>query len=201
MIKVICFDLGKVIVDFDYGAVIQEILKWTPVPASEVTGFLSSNSLINDYETGRISTADFYQRVCRGLELDVPLDTFKSLWVSMFLPVPLIAEPFLKTLKERYRLILLSNTNEIHFGFLEERFRILGHIEDRVLSYQVGCMKPEPRIYHIAVAKSGARPEEILFTDDREENIEAARQLGIQAIRFQSEQQLRREMDLLGLAI
>jgi FMN phosphatase YigB (HAD superfamily) len=200
MIKVICFDLGKVIVDFDYGEVIQELLKRTPVPASEVTGFLSSNILINDYETGRISTAEFYQRVCRRLELDLPLDTFRSLWVSMFLPDPLISEPFLKTLKEHYRLILLSNTNEIHFGFLEERYRILNHIEERVLSYQVGCMKPESKIYHIAVTKAGVRPEEILFTDDREENIAAARRLGIQAIRFESEQQLRHEMKLLGLA-
>jgi putative hydrolase of the HAD superfamily len=199
MIKVICFDLGKVIVDFDYAVAIRELMKATSLSLAEVTAVLSNNSFINEYETGKISTVEFFRLVSHRLRLEVPLETFKQLWGNMFLPQPLLSESFLQSLKKRYRLILLSNTNEIHFEFVEERYPILGHIEERVLSYQVGCMKPDEKIYHTAVAKADVAPEEILFTDDRQENIDAARAIGIQAIQFQSEGQLKRDMKLLGV--
>jgi len=200
MIKVIYFDLGKVIVDFDYAVAVRELMKVTPLSAADVTAVLSDSSLINEYETGKISTDEFYRVVSGMLKLQVPMETFKQLWGNMFLPHPLLSESFLKSLKKRYRLILLSNTNEIHFQFVEERYPILGHIEERVLSYRVGYMKPDEKIYHTAVAKAGVPPEEILFTDDREENIDAARRMGIQAIQFQSEDQLKREMKLMGVS-
>jgi glucose-1-phosphatase len=199
MIKVIYFDLGKVIVDFDYALAIRELMKVTSLPLAEVTAILSNNDLINEYETGKISTAEFYRLVSQRLQLEVPLEKFKRLWGSMFLPQPLLSESFLQSLKKRYRLILLSNTNEIHFEFVEGRYPILGYIEERVLSYEVGCMKPDERIYHAAVAKAEVAPEEILFTDDRQENINAARSIGIQCIQFQSEDQLKRDMNLLGV--
>lgn len=201
MIKVIYFDLGKVIVDFDYAVAIRELMKVTSLSPAEIAEIFSNNYLINEYETGKISTAEFYRLVSHRLRLEVPLERFKQLWGNMFLPQPLLSERFLQSLKKRYRLILLSNTNEIHFQFVEERYPILGYIEERVLSYQVGCMKPDERIYHTAVAKAEVAPEEILFTDDRQENIEAARCIGIQAIQFQSEDQLGRDMKLLGVSI
>ena len=200
MIKVIYFDLGKVIVDFDYALAIRELMKVTSLPLGEVTAVLSDNSLINEYETGKISTAEFYRLVSQRLQLEVPLERFKQLWGSMFLPQPLLSESFLQSLKKRYRLSLLSNTNEIHFEFVEGRYPILSCIEERVLSYQVGCMKPDEKIYHAAVAKAEVVPEEILFTDDRQENINAARSIGIQAIQFQSEDQLKRDMNVLGVS-
>ena len=162
MIKVIYFDLGKVIVDFDHALAIREVMKVTPLSLAKVTEVLSNNPLINEYETGKISTAEFYRLVSHRLRLEAPLEKFKQLWGNMFLPQPLLSESFLQSLKKRYRLILLSNTNEIHFEFVEERYPILGHIEERVLSYQVGCMKPDEKIYHTAVAKAGVPPEEIL---------------------------------------
>lgn len=200
MIKVIYFDLGKVIIDFDHALAIREVMKVTPLSLAKVTEVLSNNPLINEYERGKISTAEFYRLVSGQLRLEVSLQTFKKIWGDMFLPQPLLSESFLKSLKQKYRLILLSNTNEIHFEFVEERYPILAHIGERVLSYQVGCMKPDEKIYHAAVAKARVAPEEVLFTDDREENIDAARRLGIQAIRFQSEEQLKREMKLLGVS-
>jgi len=200
MIKVIYFDLGKVIIDFDYAVAIRQVMKVTSLSLAEVTAALTDSSIINEYETGKISTAEFHRLVSGLLRLEVPLETFKQLWGNMFLPQPLLSESFLKSLRNRYRLILLSNTNEIHFEFVEERYPILDHIRERVLSYQVGYMKPDEKIYHTAVAKAGVRPEEILFTDDREENVNAARCIGIHAIRFQSEDQLKREMKLLGVS-
>src|SRR5215510_2759989 len=96
MIKVIYFDLGKVIVDFDYALAIRELMRVTSLPLPEVTAVLNDNCFINEYETGRISTAEFYRLVSRQLRLEVPLEEFKHLWGTMFLPQPLLSESFLQ---------------------------------------------------------------------------------------------------------
>jgi putative hydrolase of the HAD superfamily len=135
------------------------------------------------------------------LKLDVSLENFRRLWADIFLPEPLISESFLAALKKNYRLILLSNTNEIHYEFIMQKYPILRHIEEHVLSFQVGSMKPEGQIYQFAIEKAGVPAEEIFFTDDRIENVEAAKLAGLQAVQFRSEEHLKREMIKLGISL
>jgi glucose-1-phosphatase len=201
MIEVVYFDLGKVIVDFDHSRAAQELIKVTPLSLKEAMAVLSDCELVSEYETGRLSSQEHYRKVCRRLQMEVSVEKFRELWGSMFLPEPLLSESFLLALKKRYRLMLLSNTNEIHFDFLIEHYPILRMIEERLLSYQAGCMKPEARIFELAIKKAGVAPESIFFTDDRLENIEAAQRAGIQALLFQSETQLKRDMLSRGMAV
>jgi len=201
MIEVVYFDLGKVIVDFDHSRAAQELLKVTPLSLKEAMAVLSDGELVSEYETGQLSSQEHYRKVCRRLQMDVSIEKFRELWGSMFLPEPLLSESFLQDLKKRYRLMLLSNTNEIHFDFLIQHYPILRLVEERLLSYQAGCMKPEARIFELAIKKAAVAPEKIFFTDDRPENIEAAQRAGIQALLFQSETQLRRDMASQGLTV
>ena len=201
MIEVVYFDLGKVIVDFDHLRAAQELLKVTPLSLKEAMAVLSDGELVSEYETGRLSSEEHYRKVCHRLQMEVSIEKFRELWGSMFLPEPLLSESFLQDLKKSYRLMLLSNTNEIHFDFVIQHYPILKMIEERLLSYQAGCMKPEARIFELAVKKAGVVPENIFFTDDRPENIEAAQRAGIQALLFQSETQLRRDMASRGMTV
>lgn len=201
MIKVIYFDLGRVIVDFDHSRAARELLKVTPLSLEEAMAVFSDNALVTEYETGRMSSQEHYREVCHRLRMEVSMERFRELWGSMFLPEPLLSEAFLQALKKRYRLMLLSNTNEIHFDFVIQRYPILRIIEERLLSYRAGCMKPEARIFDLAIQKAGVAPESIFFTDDRPENVEAAQRAGIQALQFHSENQIKRDMLSLGMAI
>jgi len=201
MIEVLYFDLGKVIIDFDHLRAAEELLKVTPLSLNEAMAVLSDGELVSEYETGQLSSEEHYRKVCRRLQMDISIEKFRELWGSMFLPEPLLSESFLQDLKKRYRLMLLSNTNEIHFDFVIQHYPILGMIEERLLSYQAGCMKPEARIFELAIEKAGVAAENIFFTDDRPENIEAAQRAGIQALVFQSETQLKREMLSQGMAV
>ena len=201
MIEVVYFDLGKVIVDFDHSRAARELLKVTPLSLKEAMAVLSDGELVSEYETGRLSSQDHYRKVCRRLQMEVSIEKFRELWGSMFLPEPLLSESFLQDLKKRYRLMLLSNTNEIHFDFVIQNYPILRMIEERLLSYQAGCMKPQTRIFELAIKKAGVAPENIFFTDDRPENIEAAQRSGIQALLFQSETQLKRDMVSRGMTV
>ena len=199
MIEVVYLDLGKVLIDFDYDVGAQSILEISPLPLSEIAKVLSEPQMLFEFETGKLSAIQYHQRICEALEMEISLDEFRNLWGSMFLPEPLVSEKFLQDLKRRKRLILLSNTNEIHFEYLEKKFPILNHIDERLLSYQVGYMKPDPQIFRLAIDKAGVAPEKIFFADDRIENTEAARSAGIQAIQFKSERQLRKEMNARGI--
>jgi glucose-1-phosphatase len=201
MIEVIYFDLGKVIIDFDHSRAAQELLKVTPLSLKEAMAVLSDGALVSEYETGQLSSQEHYRKVCRRLQMEVSIEKFRELWGSTFLPEPLLSESFLLALKQHYRLMLLSNTNEIHFDFLIQHYPILRVIEERLLSYQAGCMKPDARIFELAVKKAGVAPEKIFFTDDRTENIEAAQRAGIQALLFQSETQLKRDMLSRGMVV
>ena len=201
MIEVVYFDLGKVIVDFDHSRAAQELLKVTPLSLKEAMAVLSDGELVSEYETGRLSSQEHYRKVCRRLQMEVSIEKFRELWGSMFLPEPLLSESFLQDLKKRYRLMLLSNTNEIHFDFVIQNYPILRMIEERLLSFQAGCMKPQARIFELAIKKAGVAPENIFFTDDRPENIAAAQRSGIQALLFQSETQLKRDMVSRGMTV
>ncbi|MEW5975102.1 MAG: HAD family phosphatase [Acidobacteriota bacterium] len=199
MIKVILLDLGKVIINFDYQKAAAEIQRFTDASLQEMSEVFLDGDLIYRYETGRMSSSEFYQVVSRRLRLNVSASQFKDLWGSMFLEEPLLSDALLEALKQKYRLILLSNTNEIHFQYVQERYPILRHVSEHVLSFREGTMKPEPEIYQAAIRKAGVAPDRIFFTDDRADNVAAARQLGIQAAQFQGEQQLRTQLQEIGI--
>lgn len=201
MIKAICLDLGKVIIDYDPTIPLESLKTRSKLPLSEIKQILIEDDTMLRFDRGELSRIEFYKTMCRHLRLDVSRDEFEELWNSLFLTDPLVSENLLLNLKSRYRLLMLSNTNEIHFEFIWGKFEIVRHIEDRILSFELGCLKPDASIYRMAIDRAGVLPGEILFSDDKVENVEAAREAGIQAIRFESEAQLKLAMSKIGVAI
>lgn len=199
MIKVICLDLGKVIVDYDPTIPLKALGTRSALSLPEIMQVLADREPLLLFDRGRYSRADFYRTMCARLRLDVSTGEFERLWTSLFLPEPLLSESFLLSLKRRYRLLMLSNVNEVHFEFIWKNYPLVRHIEDRLLSYELGCLKPEPAIYRICIERAGVCPQEIFFADDKPENVEAARQAGIVATCFQSEQQLRLALGQAGV--
>lgn len=201
MIKVICLDLGKVIVDYDPTIPLASLGRHSALSLPEIMQVLTDKEPLLRFDRGEFSRSDFYEAMCGRLRLNVSTNEFEGLWNSLFLPEPLLSEGFLLSLKRDYRLLMLSNTNEIHFEFIWDNYPLVRHFEDRLLSYELGCLKPEPSIYRLAIDRSGVLPQEIFFADDRPENVEAARAAGIQATRFESEKQLKRALRQAGVAI
>ena len=112
----------------------------------------------------------------------------------MFVSEPFLPENLLEGLSRRYRLLLLSNTNDIHYRFLRERYLMLRHFDDFVLSYEVGAMKPDAKIYDEAIRRAGAPADECFFVDDKQINVDAARRAGMDAVRFESRDELERQL-------
>jgi glucose-1-phosphatase len=199
MIKTVIFDLGKVIISFDFMRGYQGLEKICGLPVAEIRSRISATDLVQRFECGLVEPEDFVAQLSRMLDLHISYDQFCQIWSSIFLPDPLIPESLLAGLSQRYRLLLLSNTNAIHFQMLEQTYPLLRHFHHKVLSHVVRAMKPSPAIYREAIARAECRPEECFFTDDIADYVAAAKREGIDAVQFESSEQIERELRARGV--
>jgi glucose-1-phosphatase len=199
MIKTVIFDLGKVIIPFDFKRGYQGLENVCGYPAAEIPRRIATTDLVQRFESGLVDPKDFVEQLSRVLDLHINYDQFCQIWSSIFLPDPLIPESLLEGISKRYRLLLLSNTNAIHFDMLEKSYPLLRHFHHMVLSYRVGAMKPEPAIFREAIARAECRPDECFFTDDIAEYVAAAKREGIDAVQFESRAQIEQELLARGV--
>jgi len=199
MHRAILFDLGKVLIHFDFRRGYQALEGHCPHPAAEIPRILGKTGLVERFETGLIEPRDFVAEVSRVLDLDIGYDEFRRIWSCIFTDV-LIPESMLETLGRRHRLVLISNTNALHFEMLEEHYgSLLRHFHQRVLSHEVHAMKPRREIFDAAVKAAGCPPGQCFYTDDIRAFVDAARDLGIDAVQFESCAQITEELRARGL--
>jgi glucose-1-phosphatase len=198
MYKAMLFDLGKVLVQFHFKRGYQALEGLCPYPAAEIPRRLAPTGLIERFETGLIEPRDFVEQFCKILDVQLDYDRFCDIWSCIFAET-LLPESMLEGLARRFRMVLLSNTNAIHFQMLRENYPLLRHFHALVLSYEVKAMKPAAAIFQAAIDRAGCRPEECFYTDDIPEYVAGARALGIDAVQFESAEQIQREMRARGI--
>jgi putative hydrolase of the HAD superfamily len=194
MHKAIIFDLGKVLIHFDFKRGYRALEGLCPYPAAEIPKRIGQTDLVERFETGLVEPRDFVEQFSRLLDLQLDYNRFCEIWSCIFTDI-LIPESLLEALAPRYRLLLLSNTNALHFAMLRETYgHLLRHFDHLILSYEVKALKPQPAIYREALQQAGCLPGECFYTDDIRAYVAAARELGIDAVQFESRQQIEREM-------
>ena len=189
-IEALLFDLGKVLVDFNFDLGMQRFASRSRLEREAFARVLFDEAWLPRYERGEISSAQYHRHLCDTGGLDMCLEEFHNSWSSVFLPDLLIPESVIAGLSERYPLILVSNTNESHVRYIEQNYSVLRHFDARIFSHQVGSLKPDRLIYEAAIAAARHPADTLFFTDDREENIRGARDLGIHAHQFTSSTKL-----------
>jgi putative hydrolase of the HAD superfamily len=199
MYRAILLDLGKVLIDFDFSAGYRALEEHCPYPEAEIRRRIAATDLAARYETGLIESRDFCAQLRTLLELEVDYDRFCAIWNSIFSGV-LLPESMIEGLARRYRLVVVSNTNQIHFEMVRQQYPVLRHFHHVALSYQVKAMKPRPEIFLEAVRLAGCPAGECFYADDIPAFTEAARKLGIDAVTFESAAQLSTEMRRRGIA-
>jgi putative hydrolase of the HAD superfamily len=192
------FDLGRVLVNFDFARGFRAMEPLCRYRAEEIPKLLAGTHLVEDFETGLIEPRDFVARMARVLDCDIEYGRFCGIWSSIFTET-LVPESLLCSLAARYRLLMLSNTNAIHFQMIRETYPLVRHFHDFVLSYEVGAMKPRREIFERAIERAGCRAEECFYTDDIAEYVTAARRLGIDAVQFHSAAQIEGELRARGM--
>jgi len=201
MIRKGFFDLGNVIVSVDKESAIRELAKLPSLPISLIRQV--ADSLIEKkFEQGLLSIDEYMEILHRdfGISEQVTLETLIDIWQKPFELMPDVCR-LLPILKTQVKLILLSNTNDLHIRAVRKKTSILDEFDDLVLSYEVKSRKPDEAIYSKALSISKNCPEECLFIDDLIENVEAARQIGIRSHQYKTIQGLHAFLIQSGLRL
>ncbi len=188
--KNIIFDFGNVLFDLDLGSIHRGMQMLLNGKYTEVRERLRKDGIFHLYETGGLSTEEFVETV--RLACDPPLEPeqFISVWNSIFIGMPRERFDMLLELRQRYQVFLLSNINDLHASWIDDymlRVHNLPDFQTRYFdgvyySHLIRLRKPDRNIYEYVLADAEIRPEESVFIDDLEPNIEAARALGIPSI-------------------
>ncbi len=190
MIKLFVFDLGNVILPFEHHQIAEKLHKASLVKdrctPDDIFRFLFDHQkgFINDYETGRLSTKEFFERVKRKYKLELEPEEFREIWNHIFEEDLAVSQIIIYLKNKGYPIFLLSNTNEMHFSYIMEKYPIIHHFDEWILSFEVGAKKPHREIYDIIFDKKSLERHEVLYIDDIPEYIKAAAGYGIPGIVF-----------------
>ncbi len=200
-IRAVIFDLGRVLVglDLERGLFGRLARLAAAAGADPVTGAYA-DSLYVDYATGRIPPAEFHRRLCARTGLELDFEQFVAAWCDVFVELPGM-QPLLEQVAARLPVGLLSDTDPLHWAHLRRRLPWLKRIAQPCLSYELGALKPEPTCYRAAARSVGQPAAACLFIDDLERNVQGARAAGMQALRFEDAQVLRRRLEQGGVLV
>ncbi len=184
-IQNLIFDLGNVIVDLDIQASEDLFFKHTGISFMTARG--SDLKTFDDYECGLIPEAVFLNHFLKKSH-KLQAGDMISAWNAMLVDIPLQRVLMLKKLSTKYRVYILSNTNETHIRwvdrYLQERYEMKSFdevVHKAFYSHQLHARKPDVEIYQKVIARTGVVPNETLFFDDNEMNVMAAHTLGVHA--------------------
>jgi putative hydrolase of the HAD superfamily len=198
-IAALAFDLGNVLVKVDHQRFCRGLAELAGWPPQEIYAAVFQSGLEPRYDRGRLSSREFHRRLQARFRLDLPFPRFRDLWNEIFDPLEDMQEVVAR-LAQRYPLYLLSNTNYLHFRYVRERFAsLLKHFRALILSYRVGSRKPEAAIFQALLREVGLPPARILYIEDNEDFVAAARTHGLTAWIFVSPQDFKERISIAGL--
>jgi FMN phosphatase YigB (HAD superfamily) len=204
-VKAIISDFGNVLMTFDRDRTYRALAHVTSRPFREIAQLLEASGHQSDYECGKLDDRAFFETVMGALGAGNALsfDAFTELWGDIFWENRSVVDLF-RQLKSQVSLVLLSNTNHLHFESVREHYPdVLNLFRAHVLSYREGMKKPAAPLFLTALAKAGSdlRPDQCFYVDDIPEYVEAARKLGMNGCVYHSFPSLVRSLREAGVNI
>jgi FMN phosphatase YigB (HAD superfamily) len=196
---VIIFDLGKVLVDFDYTIAAQKIAARSSKAPADLHAFLGSSPFLVEYESGRLTRNQFYEAVRSAIDFSGSLDEFGSFFADIFSEMNAMIALHSELRQRGFKTFIFSNTNDLAIEHVRQNFPFFANFDGYIFSYEVGAMKPLPEIYAAMEKKCGRRGSDLIYLDDRAENIAAGATRGWRAILHESPVQTRQALASLGI--
>lgn len=198
-IKAVIFDFGNVINFFNNKIFLEKMSKYTRKNTRQLYEFIYKNSgLPKKYETGLISTDEFFTELVKLCSLSITKGEFIKIFTKIFTPNEEIIS-LIKKLKQKYKIGLLSNTNELAYEYEIKQNEVFPLFDAVSLSYKIKAMKPDKYIYMDIVNKLKAKPRECIYIDDIKSNVDAAAKCGLCGIHYNSHQKLINTLKKLGI--
>ena len=197
--SIVVFDLGKVLLDFDYGIAARRIAARAWMKAPDIQKFIDHSPLLFRFETGRMLREEFFAEIRSATGFAGTIEEFVGFFGDIFNPI----EPMVLLHDELRQAgvptFIFSNTNELAVSHIRRSFPFFGRFDGYILSYEHGSMKPEDRLYEVVEAKTGRLGPELLYFDDRTENVESGSRRGWRAIQHVTPDASRQAVRQAGL--
>lgn len=195
LIRAVIFDFGGVLVRTEDRAPRNRLAARLGLTYEELSSLVFENPSSQQATLGQISVSQHWEAV--GTSLGLMPEALQAVqdefWAGDVLDTSLV--DLLRALRPRYQTALLSNAWDDLRQVLEQRLKILDAFDQVIISAEEGLMKPDERIFRLALERLGVAPGEAVFVDDFAHNITAARLAGLQAIHFRSADQARAELE------
>ena len=167
----VVFDLGKVLVDFDYNIAVPRIAARSTLPPAGVKTFFLQSHLLVDYESGRLTRREFFEAVCKVTNFCGTIEEFGEFFADIFTEIPPMIEIHAELRRRGIPTYIFSNTNDLAVEHIRRNFPFFRNFDGYVFSYKVKAMKPDSRIYEALEKLTGRHGADILYIDDRPENV------------------------------
>jgi putative hydrolase of the HAD superfamily len=203
-IEGVLFDIGGVLLGFDHMKSCRALAVLSGLEPKEVYKRLFASGLETEFDLGMPSEL-FYKKALKALEASpktlsqetLPYDRFFEIWGAIFTERVEMRE-LVAELRGSIRLFILSNTNKAHYSYIEEHFSWFKGFEC-FLSFELGLRKPDPAIFKAVIDGMGLSPSSILYIDDIEGHVTAAKEAGLEAMLFTTTDALRGVLKEAGL--
>ena len=198
-ISAIVFDLGNVLLPFDYNVAINKLNQIEPNLGKRFIEFYNSNYYLHrEFEKGIISEDSFLNKMLDAVEHKITAETFCEIFSDIFTVNENVVS-LLPELKKNYRLFLLSNTNSIHQEYGWKKYEFLKYFDKLILSHEVKSLKPEEKIYREIERVSGVSSSEHFYIDDIPEYVDVAKNIGWDAVQFVDYEKLITDLELRNI--
>jgi putative hydrolase of the HAD superfamily len=194
----VIFDLGQVLTLVDESVAVRVVSARTGRAEDEVNTAMFSPERKLPLESGSQTWAEYSEMIRSELDLDMDDNEFRAVFTSVLTPYEPMFD-IVRSLAPRFKLGCCSNTSGAHWDEIRASVPVTDLFGPKVLSFEVGSMKPDQRIYRDLINACAAKPHQIVFIDDNQKNIESALVAGIQALQFTTIQQLEYDLHQLGI--
>ena len=188
-------------IDFDHGRASERISAFCSKSPRQIYDLFFESQVTLAFEAGKISPEDFYLKVKDMLNLTLSFNSFIPIWNDIFFLTAKnrLVYRMVNALRLNYKTALLSNINTLHYEYLKKNFPVFGVFDKIFLSFQLGLIKPDKEIYKKVIQELKVSPEEIFYTDDRQELVESANSVGIKGCVFVNFEQLVNDIKNAGI--
>lgn len=181
MIDALFFDIGNVLVTFDFTRCSRKLAGQSPLAPDDIAAQIAA--FVPEMEWGRWSSGEFVRRCMEAIRFGGSEEEFIEAYTNIFAEnTPMTA--LVPRLAERCPLYLLSNTGGIHLDFLRRTYPVFQHFKGGAFSHESASMKPDAEIYRDVIALSGCDPARVLYLDDVAANTDAGAALGLQTFTY-----------------
>lgn len=201
MIQAVIYDFGNVVCSFRVTSFFENLARHSSCTVEQLLNLMPEIShLAIEYESGHMTSREFFTAFCALAGISITEEAFVTSYVTIFSPITGTYDAIRK-LAGRYRVGLLSNTNEWHFEHAIRSVEVFPLFDAVTLSYEVGAMKPAPVIYEDMLEKIGVPAHACVYFDDIQENVDAGARAGMHARLFTTAEAMQDDLAALGVIL